>query len=133
MYLVLEALFLFSVTAAIVFWLRGEVCKSHGRKKQLVALTVAAILFYPCISLADDFLVQQQPLEMPDTAQGQSKCGTGNGLTALHAPAAAVPVFAPVAIVRERGVKEPAAWAATRSANNAPTAAAHGLRAPPER
>ena len=133
MYLVLEALFLLSVTAAIAFWLRGEGCKRYGRKKQLVALTVAAILFYPCISLADDFLVQQQPLEMPDAAQSQSKCGTGNGPTALHAPAAAVPASAPIAIVRDPGVTEAPACAAKRPAIDSGTEAAHGLRAPPER
>jgi hypothetical protein len=132
-YLVLEALFLLSVTAAIAFWLRGEGCKRYGRKKQLVALTVAAILLYPCISLADDFLVQQQPLEMPDAAQSQSKCGAGNGPTAQHAPAAAVPASAPFAIVLDRGVKDHPLRGAERSAKDALAATTPGLRAPPER
>ncbi len=123
MFLLLELIFLVVVALTAVAWRRVGLC---GRRlPQFTALLLALTLFYPCISLADDLLAQQQPAEVADTASIQKFQVSDLAPAAVAAP----PVREQVTVSCEL-----VAWLPELPQPSIPSvllANDHGLRSPP--
>lgn len=126
-YLVLEVLFLSVAFSSALLWCYWGKSKTTGRAVQWIALIAAIVLLYPCISLADDFREQQQPLDVPVNSCSVAK----HNPALLNAAPAALP-----AVISSYNVNRRATIFLLEESSCAIAPVLHagdiGLRAPPQ-